>query len=566
MSEAYSLDIPHVTAIELPLIVHNAEKAISMIGGQEKISRAINASEKINVNSSSNESENVLELRLRTDPFHHPILALKNFNEKVLLKVSIPKKNLPADYYKSPSKYTIRSLIKRNEEPEAASYKIQPIGIINKTFLFKGIADFQVSTKHNRVVQEFKELVLNVHNYDTLKSFFEKHNDFSGISDFKNEDNYKNQDHLLLPPPIFSPIHFPFDYKYQMNPLTAVVRDSNSGEVKVITKKNSQKLHTRIIDFYNNNIPMEPAPELCQNLEKLHSSTPAVNSSEHLLLECIRWLRDIFEVKPIWLRKHLEDIVPQDLKRVLKQSLPYVSYIYKSGPWRFCNVKFGVNPKEDVRFWIFQSEYFRIPGLHFSQKATKSSGKIVPKTITNSSKGNKLMEISEYLIFTGSKLPLTVTYQIGDIFDQDISSVIETSKRELREGFFRHTPDFQDGWVNRQTMETIRRLIRYKLNRMVKEEPIENDKIQKIITTDYTESQVDDMEIDQTDDQKDASSEDHEEEAAEDEELEENDPLLEIDNVQQLQDDILSRLDSFEASHLSKLKDLIGFIEQDSLK
>ena len=354
LAEKHSMDIPHVTAVELPLIVKNEDRAIAMIGGKEKISKVVNALDKPINTSGHSTNDNVLELRLRNDPFHHPVQSLMNTNEKVLLKVSIPKKSIPKDYYKNPSKYTVKQLLEINEEKKSSGHKVQPVAIINKTFLFKAMADFQVSTKTNAVVQEFNESVLDVQNYQGLKQYFDKHEQFSGILDYKSPENYLNNDHQLPPPPVFSPIRFPFDYKYQKNPLTTIVKDANSGEVRVVSKKNTQKLYTIIIDFYTEVIPNQAAPELLKNYETLSTTNLAVNSLDYNLLECIKWLKSIFDIKPIWLRKQLEDIVPQEMRRVIKQALPYVSYIYKSGPWRFCNVKLRVNPKDNRSFWKHQ--------------------------------------------------------------------------------------------------------------------------------------------------------------------------------------------------------------------
>ncbi|KAM9889311.1 hypothetical protein OXX69_012878, partial [Metschnikowia pulcherrima] len=73
----YPLDIPHVTAVELPLNVRNTDRAIGMLGGKERIRMAINSQYRpspIQVSSHAVDDRN-LELRLRNDPFHHPVPA-----------------------------------------------------------------------------------------------------------------------------------------------------------------------------------------------------------------------------------------------------------------------------------------------------------------------------------------------------------------------------------------------------------------------------------------------------------------------------------------------------------
>lgn len=561
LAEKHSMDIPHVTAVELPLIVKNEDRAIAMIGGKEKISKVVNALDKPINTSGHSTNDNVLELRLRNDPFHHPVQSLMNTNEKVLLKVSIPKKSIPKDYYKNPSKYTVKQLLEINEGKKNSRHKVQPVAIINKTFLFKAMADFQVSTKNNAVVQEFNESVLDVQNYQDLKQYFDKHEQFSGILDYKLPENYLNNDHQLPPPPVFSPIRFPFDYKYQKNPLTTIVKDANSGEVRVVSKKNTQKLYTIIIDFYTEAIPNQAAPELLKNYETLSSTNLAVNSLDYNLLECIKWLKSIFDIKPIWLRKQLEDIVPQEMRRVIKQALPYVSYIYKSGPWRFCNVKFGINPKDNRSFWKHQSEYFRIPGLHFNVTSTSDPQRILPNSIENVT-ANRALAVSEYLLFNGLKLPRTVTYQVGDILDTDITSLIQSAQEKLGDDFYRETPDFQDGWVNRQTMETVRRIIRYKLSKIVKEEPIEPAKVEKIINTDFTEN-ADAMEVDVLED--DEIKPQGDDEVEEEDEEEENDDMESALDPSVTEENVLSRLNAIDDASANKLEGLLGFIKQDSL-
>lgn len=571
VAQKYSMDIPHVSAVELPLVVANKDKAIEMLGGKEKIAKIINSVDKSigsNTNSGSSNSESHLELRLRDDPFHHPIQSLLSVNEKVLLKVSIPKRCLPKDYYTNPSNYTVRDLISKSNENGNSQYKAHPVGIIDKTFLFKAMADFQVSTKNNDLVQDFNLSVLNAQSYSDLERYIKKHNNFTSLLDYKDPSTYANQDHQLPPPPIFSPIRFPFDYKYQKNPLTSIIKDEESGEMKVISKKGTLKLHTIIVNFHATLVPSSAAPELIEIYEKLKSSKDLQEYSfDATLLRCIEWLRSVFDIKPIWLRKQLEDIAHPDLKRFIKQALPHVSYIFKSGPWRFCNVKFGVSPKSDRSFWEFQSEYFRIPGLHFNSNPKYSPRRLVPKTVKER-KGDESLTVSEYLLFTGDKLPLTVTYQVGDIIDPDIENIIEKSLADLGDKFYREVPDFQDGWVNRQTMETIRRIIRYKLSRIVNEEPIDHNKVTHLINKEFNDNDDDnDISDIKSQDKIEGDVSDENEGDGDDEVVEENNDqaAMDIDPPEDYENDVISQIESSEIPTTKSLRGLVGLIKQDSL-
>ncbi|RLV92573.1 Transcription factor tau 95 kDa subunit [Spathaspora sp. JA1] len=580
LAEKHSMDIPHVTSVELPLNVKNPDRAIAMLGGKERIATAINA--EANPNRLNLALENTLELRLRNDPFHHPIQSSIGTQERVLLKVSIPRSSLPSDYHDNPNKYPIRELLeKNNQNKNTPRSKVQPVAIIDRNYVFKSIADFQVSTKHNPTAREFKDTILNGKNFSTIDKYLQSHKNFIGLDDFKDDIYFKNSEHGFIPPPVLSPIRFPFDYKYQKNPLTTAVKDVKSGEIKVVANRNTLKLYTIMLDYHTGIVPKQPAPELQENFKKLSAKKLPVNSPDTALLECIQWAKGIFEVKPIWLRKQLEDVVPDKLKRALKQALPYVSYIYKSGPWRFANIKLGVDPKNDSSFWVYQSEYFRIPGLKFTTFMANKTGtqRIVPRTILEANKqsGNideaNEIEVSEHLFFNGVTLPSTVTFQLGDILDLDITTILQDLLKHMGNDFLREHCDFQDGWLNRQCMEVVRRIIRYKLNRMVKDEPIDQNKIYKIINTDYIVEEEEESaepgangdEIDGEDGEEDEEEGEGEEDDEEVEAEPEEDDITGEDSVVDEQS-VMNRLDELTEDASSKLSRLVGFIKQDSIE
>ena len=222
------------------------------------------------------------------------------------------------------------------------------------------MADFQVSTRNNSFVQKFNKAMINHTGINEIKEYIDEHKGWQGYVNL-SENYFQNNDHQLIPPPILSSIRFPFDYKYQQNPGTSTVRDIH-GEVKVISNQNRQKLYTLLID-YNTPTPQEPVEEIRKNWEKLSNANLSVNSSELLLVQCIRKLQALFEIKPIWNRKQLYSILPEDMKKILKHALPYVAYTYKSGPWRFCNIKYGLDVVHDPSYWSSQTEYFRVLGF-----------------------------------------------------------------------------------------------------------------------------------------------------------------------------------------------------------
>lgn len=577
LAESYSMDIPHVAAVELPLNIKNKAKVINALGGRDKISDAIK------------NSDVPLELRFRKDPFHHPVQATTSTNERVLIKVSIPKK-----VAKQNQGALVRELIQMSNDDKSAP-KIQPIAIIDKTFRFRAMSDFQVITKNNLDVQDITKNVLNATNYESLKQYVENHNNFHGYMDMNNE-YFENKDHHLPPPPVFSPIKYPYDYRYQKNPITSAVKDEKSGEMKIISKKTPFKLHTILIDI-STDPPTQPPPKLTANLNKLLDQKLSVNSPEYLLVKCIEWCKEMFTIKPIWIRRQLYDIIPDELNKSLKFALPYVSYIYKSGPWRFCNIKIGVDPCTDPSFWRYQNEYFRVLGVRNSSQ--DSSKKVVPKTLEHAPFP---IEISQNLLFDGVNLPSAVTYQIGDILDLDITSIIENHLKSMGKDFVRDSLDTLDGWINKTTMNLIRRIMRYKLQQLVKEEPIDQSKIYKMSNADFAreETCVEDIKDDEEDtkmgiyDFDDGDEQEEvveelrgEEEVVEEENQKETDILpksvdqseqgntaetdpnedpdaMDIDVAVDI-DDIFTRVRNMNPETAESLRHLVGFIRQDDL-
>lgn len=512
----HSMDIPHMTAVEMPLIVNNNQRAIDMLGGKQKISQVINVN---NTNKSIQgikpEDEKPLELRLRNNPYHHPIQSISNSREKVVLKVSIPKNKLPSDYKQPLKNYTIRQLLIHNNQ-QGGDYQVIPIGIIDKTHSFKTMTDFQMSTKNNQLAQQTKNM-FQVNNFNQFEQQFSgdpktEGTPFLNNKDFQDAKNYENSDKHLPPPPLFSNIKFPFDYQYEKNPHSVIIKDPTSGNLQVVKKKADVKLHTQVIDFNKSlAVPEKPDPRLIENYNQLEGSVKSgetiPESYNYDLFHCIDWLHSVFKIKPIWLRKHLENVVPPVFKRVLKQALPYVTYIYKNGPWRFCNVKYGINPVLDKSYWKFQSEYFRMSttnnsdgiGNKSNETNVKEVLKVLPKTIepinviSNDEIPDNVMidqlKVSRNLIFHGDEIPNSVTFQVGDIVDPEITSFL--NNHQNGNSLLRDQLDYQDGWINKQVIETVRRIVKYKLNQLVHEQEIDSDKIHKIIHTNYDK---DDME------------------------------------------------------------------------
>ncbi|GME95196.1 unnamed protein product [[Candida] boidinii] len=204
-----------------------------------------------------------------------------------------------------------------------------------------------------------------------------------------------------------------------------------------------------------------------------------MESSSYYLLECIKLLKVLFRLKPIWIRRHLYWMIPHQFGAILRFALPYVAYSVKKGPWRQSYIKFGYNPTKDPGAMIYQAEAFRnqissaldndIQQLIDKNRETL----ILPRTLIKYEKDfddpnseiNKLSisKLPKQLIYDGASISSAVSYQIGDLDDPDIISLLSnpTLKTVCTE---------KTGWLDGVVLSRIRVLMKYKLDCIAKEE------------------------------------------------------------------------------------------------
>lgn len=69
-------------------------------------------------------------------------------------------------------------------------------------------------------------------------------------------------------------------------------------------------------------------------------------------------LEKIFADRPIWTRRGVTNMLGQTTNfHNIKFALPYVSYMWRSGPWRDCYVRFGLDPRSDPCYGDYQAIY-----------------------------------------------------------------------------------------------------------------------------------------------------------------------------------------------------------------
>lgn len=67
----------------------------------------------------------------------------------------------------------------------------------------------------------------------------------------------------------------------------------------------------------------------------------------------------MFAERPMWTRRGIVNTLNETTNNFynIKFALPYVSYKWKSGPWRDCYARFKLDPRSDPKYANYQAIY-----------------------------------------------------------------------------------------------------------------------------------------------------------------------------------------------------------------
>lgn len=482
LAEVHSLELPKYVAVEFPANVKDESKAIEKVGGPEAIARAAET------------KETPLELRLRDDPFEHPISSRLAQHQNILLKVTVAKRHVEA------AKGDIRKALELSE----GRYEAVPAGIIDSNFRFREMADYQYNTKDSKFATKFRESIVSG-DLEALKKL-----ELDGVNSFEVD----NLD--VVPPPRFSNMHYAYPYAYKQNPAVTVV-DDGSGGSKLINKNAALKLDSVIIAW------KDEAPEGPR--KKLEEPTGDIK-------ECVDQLKKIFSERPVWTRRGMLAHLTDQARKALRQAIPHVAYMYKSGPYRGGYVRYGVDVKSSSEYAIYQVEHFRV----FSQEEERKM-----KQATN--------RRNNVYTFDGVTLPSSAMIQFCDITDPQVTDIL--AKAEYRE-----KPDQNDGWYVHRYINTVRSIVRAKLQALKNDTPTSDPSVQDAVRNalDEFEEAAYNNEVDE-----DASYTEGENEEGQDNEA----ARQEERPVMQDEQELLKKVSAVTGGAEKELGDLFGYVRQE---
>ncbi|CCX09210.1 RNA polymerase III transcription factor IIIC subunit-domain-containing protein [Pyronema domesticum] len=396
-----------IICIEHPAIIRNVEKGIATLGGEEALQKL-----------AASNGNMALHLRFRPeDPMQAPIESRSVPTKNLLLKITIPKRRRKRKSGESgasttkPEEPKYDSLLERIQASND-NYKVEAIGMIDKTVRFRDMANFQWNLSRSAFVEKLKDKFGDA-TYEKIQEF--------QLSDMRADPNSE-----ILPPPLFSNTVIPHTYNFRQNP--AVKRALIDGKTKLLNFQAAPKTLTPMVHISIADIPEKP------------TNIPSYESLDSLHKECVDNLRALFDQRPIWTRRALYNNFPKHLQTLVRFAMAHVAYMWRAGPWRDTCVLYGLDPRNDPKYRIYQSVFFQI-----------ETNKSRPSYPTH----HNINEASH--IFDGKRLIRDGRcFQLCDVTDPLLVQIINTES-------LRKSCDPTDGWYRHSTLTKIKSIMKAKI-------------------------------------------------------------------------------------------------------
>ncbi|MCJ1390218.1 tau 95 subunit of transcription factor TFIIIC [Xylographa bjoerkii] len=443
----YSVPTTSIACVEHPFIIHNVAKAVDSLGGPLMVAKL--------VHSSTADQKAFLSLH----PYDRMSASLSSGNvhtNSVLLHITVPKrtgrkrKRESAEGFgdlvdlqnsqkfsegfangttqgRVTSTASNASHLFRSLADNVQSYAVETIGVIDQTHRFRGMPDFVYSTASNSFVQKTRDHILPF-DYEGSKKFAFN----MGKGPKMNEE--------LIPPPFFSPFSLPFNYSYRQNPTVKQTIDT-TGKISTINTAINRKIVTERVAFDIPTVPNAPGQTL-----------PPIETLEKDAQDLLKQLEGYMNERPIWTRRALTNRNNTHQWRTMSRTvIPYVGYMFRSGPWREAIVKYGVDPRTHHQYRMFQTMTFQfdIRGKHNNVKALNGSKQLRAKK--SNLDGNSH-------IFDGINMSTDgKVWQVCDIMDPLVRKLLATT--QLRKKC--HIKG--DGWFHNGTWAKARTITKLKM-------------------------------------------------------------------------------------------------------
>ncbi|GJC93419.1 RNA polymerase iii transcription factor [Colletotrichum higginsianum IMI 349063] len=337
-------------AVEVPMIVMNLDRTEKAFGNISSFHNILDT------------ERNTIPFYLNPEsPFRRPIMSHSATSHNVVLKITVPKRtgrkrkkgsdgpwegevemtDIPRS---GPSREQIYSrsrldnpkVLRRKMQDNVDSYDVEAVGVIKHTHRFRGMADFHWGLEQSPFISRFMNQVMP--------------GDITQMRDFKFVDGVDQGPNVdIIPPPVWTPMTLPFIYNYSQNPYVRSELDQ-AGQTKLI----NTQLPTLIGYFLKaDQYPIPDGPQ-----------SPYDGTDEEVT-HCIARMQEAMEERPIWTRRSLMNKLGSIVRNanVMKRCVGYVGYQFRGGPWRDAIIKYGIDPRTDPAYRMYQTMIFNMRKL-----------------------------------------------------------------------------------------------------------------------------------------------------------------------------------------------------------
>ncbi|KAJ9316621.1 hypothetical protein DTO271D3_3128 [Paecilomyces variotii] len=450
----YPIPSRRIVSVEHPGIVKNVDKAIDTLNGNSGISKILKPQK----------ADTPANLNIRPeDPMARPVQSSSLPSNNIVLKVTVPKwtgrkrkRGSEEPFTADPAAENERRTAKdrlRSLRDNVGKYHVEAVGMVDRTHVFRNMPDYVYSTTGSAFTQKFKEHILPF-DYEKMKEFDLDMSRGAG----------SNLD--IIPPPSFSHGDVPFNYMYRQNPTVKQSIDT-SGKVTTVNTQQAPKVLTYLVTYDIQEVPTGP-----------RESCPPIETLEKNLQDTIATVKKLFEERPLWTRRALRNLLPtHDERYCLRHAVPYVGYIFRSGPWRDAIVKFGHDPRTSPEYRQYQTIMFRLLAREAEVARDGGGGGGRRHTLPRPAEaGPDAPGTSTSHLFTGQPpLPLDgKLWMICDITDPLLRSILFPPGPPP--GFLRSTCDILiDGWYGNGTLAKAKTIMRAKVQTLMAENRATDD-------------------------------------------------------------------------------------------
>ncbi|KAH7033380.1 RNA polymerase III transcription factor IIIC subunit-domain-containing protein [Microdochium trichocladiopsis] len=338
----------NIVAIEHPSPVYNLEAGLQSFGPQPKFDKLLLPTIE----------PHALPLWFRPhNPAAKPITSHHAASNNILLRVTVPRRTgrkrrrgtddefqpaTPAPPRRShvgrvgsANRQDKPKSILRRLQDNAEEYRVEAVGMIHDSHRYRGLADFQFANADNPfLVNVAKHLLpLDPTKYRAFKLT-------PGMTSKPGDD--------IIPPPHFTDRTVPFFYQYEQNPLVRIEGTDADGEPLFVNVQGKNIL------TYSHFIPTDhfPVPDKPKRLE---TDTAPVKDN------VLNAIRKAFDERPIWTRRALSNRLRGLVtENQMKVGIPLVGYQFRGGPWRDAVIRYGIDPRSDPKYRIYQTLQFKL--------------------------------------------------------------------------------------------------------------------------------------------------------------------------------------------------------------